>query len=59
MPHLDVLLTDAQARFLGKRAKATNSTPRAVLQLPNRHFVSGLSPEATNPTPDHDNRERR
>ena len=33
MPHLDVLLTDAQARFLGKRAKATNSTPRAVLQL--------------------------
>ena len=32
MPHLDVLLTDAQARFLGKRAKATDSTPGAVLQ---------------------------
>ena len=32
MPQLDVLLTDAQVRFLGKRAKATDSTPGAVLQ---------------------------
>ena len=32
MPHIDVLLTDAQARYLGKRAKATRTTPSAVLQ---------------------------
>ncbi len=32
MPHVDVLLTHEQARFLGKRAKAIDSTPRAVLQ---------------------------
>ena len=32
MPHVDVLLTDAQARFLGKRAEAIHSTPSAILQ---------------------------
>ena len=32
MPHVNVLLTDAQARFLGKRAEASHSTPNAVLQ---------------------------
>ena len=32
MPHIDVLLTEAQARYLGKRAKATQTTPSAVLQ---------------------------
>ncbi len=32
MPHIDVLLTEAQARYLGKRAKAAQTTPGAVLQ---------------------------
>ncbi|MXW94416.1 MAG: hypothetical protein F4110_01295 [Acidimicrobiaceae bacterium] len=32
MQHIDVLLTEAQARYLGKRAKATQTTPSAVLQ---------------------------
>ena len=32
MPHIDVLLTDEHARFLGTRAKAIHSTPGAVLQ---------------------------
>ena len=32
MPHIDVLLTDEHARFLGKRAKVIHSTPGAVLQ---------------------------
>ena len=32
MPHIDVLLTEAQARYLGKRAKAAQTTPSAVLQ---------------------------
>lgn len=32
MPHIDVVLTDAQARFLGKRAKAARTTSEAVLQ---------------------------
>lgn len=31
MPHIDVLLTEAQARYLGKRAKAAQTTPSAVL----------------------------
>ena len=33
MPHIDVLLTEAQARYLGKRAKAAQTTPSAVLQV--------------------------
>ena len=32
MPHIDVVLTDAQARFLGKRAKVARTTSEAVLQ---------------------------
>lgn len=32
MPQIDVVLTDAQARFLGKRAKAACTTSEAVLQ---------------------------
>ena len=32
MPHIDVLLTEAQARYLGKRARAAQTTPSAVLQ---------------------------
>ena len=32
MPHIDVVLTDAQARFLGKRAKAARTTSEAMLQ---------------------------
>ena len=32
MPHIDVVLTDSQARFLGKRARAARTTSKAVLQ---------------------------
>lgn len=43
MPHIDVLLTDAQARLLGKRAKVARSTPSAVLQA----LISRMLQDAT------------